>query len=262
MSIITICYNAKTEIERTMLSILNQTYLYIEYIVIDGGSKDGTVDVINRYKDRLSYFVSEPDKGIYDAMNKGVKVATGEWVLFINGGDALLCNDTLETFFASYEDKGEALITGNIRFLKNGMYLDKTPHILEQSLFEAMPMYHPSTFIRREVHAIILYDTKYRLSADYNFFLALLIKGYRYKYIPQIIAMFDYSQGASTDNLGKALLENISIVSSYGASKVVVNQYKKKLTQYRIRKILYLIPAVKRMRDKRIIKKEGWQQLS
>lgn len=85
--IITVCYNAQKDIEKTVLSVLGQTYPNYEYIVIDGGSTDGTIDIIRRYKNRLACFVSEPDDGIYDAMNKGIMAATGEWINFINAGD-------------------------------------------------------------------------------------------------------------------------------------------------------------------------------
>jgi len=82
ISIITVCYNVKDSIEETFLSIFNQTYKNVELIVIDGGSVDGTLDVINKYRDKISHFVSEPDKGIYDAMNKGIDYVTGDFVLF------------------------------------------------------------------------------------------------------------------------------------------------------------------------------------
>src|SRR5438105_14705 len=96
ISIITVVYNNVANIEVTILSILNQTYKNIEYIVIDGGSTDGTLDVIKKYKDKISFWVSEKDNGIYDAMNKGIKVATGEWINFINSGDSYFDNDVLE----------------------------------------------------------------------------------------------------------------------------------------------------------------------
>ena len=87
ITIITVAYNAVKDIENTILSVLNQTYPNIEYIIIDGGSTDGTLDIIKKYEDKISYWVSEPDKGIYDAMNKGTLKATGVWLNFMNAGD-------------------------------------------------------------------------------------------------------------------------------------------------------------------------------
>ena len=84
ISIVTVSYNAVATIEQTILSVINQTYPNIEYIIIDGGSKDGTIDIIRKYADQIAYWVSEPDEGIYDAMNKGIKIATGEWINFMN----------------------------------------------------------------------------------------------------------------------------------------------------------------------------------
>ena len=88
ISVVTVSYNAVATIEQTLLSVINQTYPNIEYIIIDGGSTDGTVDIIKKYADEIVYWISEPDKGIYDAMNKGIKKANGEWINFINAGDS------------------------------------------------------------------------------------------------------------------------------------------------------------------------------
>ena len=83
ISVITVCYNVASSIEKTMLSVLNQTYKNLEYIIIDGNSTDGTVDIIKRYAERLTFWISEPDNGIYDAMNKGIVKATGEFLIFM-----------------------------------------------------------------------------------------------------------------------------------------------------------------------------------
>ena len=95
ISVITVAYNASRYIETTILSVINQTYSNIEYIIIDGGSTDGTVDIIKKYSNKISYWISEPDKGIYDAMNKGINKATGEWINFMNAGDTFHNPDTL-----------------------------------------------------------------------------------------------------------------------------------------------------------------------
>ena len=98
ISIITVCYNIKDEIERTCESIISQTANNYEWIVVDGGSIDGTVDILNKYKDKMSVFISEKDTGIYNAMNKGIKRATGEWCIFMNGGDCFASKISLKNF--------------------------------------------------------------------------------------------------------------------------------------------------------------------
>ena len=98
ISIVTVSFNAVKTIEQTILSVINQTYENIEYIIIDGGSTDGTIDIIKKYEDQISYWVSEKDKGIYDAMNKGIDIATGDYVYFIQSADVLnknILNETL-----------------------------------------------------------------------------------------------------------------------------------------------------------------------
>ena len=95
-SVITVCYNAEATIEDTIQSVISQTYHHVEYIIIDGASKDHTMDIVNRYRDRIAIVVSEPDKGIYDAMNKGISLATGNYLCFLNAGDSFHEDDTLQ----------------------------------------------------------------------------------------------------------------------------------------------------------------------
>ena len=104
ISVVTVSYNAVSTIEQTILSVINQTYPNVEYIIIDGGSTDGTVDIIKKYADKIAYWVSEPDKGIYDAMNKGVVVATGEWINFMNAGDIFTDSDVIDKLLHRISD--------------------------------------------------------------------------------------------------------------------------------------------------------------
>ena len=103
-SIITVCYNAQAVIEDTIQSVISQTYHHVEYIIIDGASKDHTMNIVNRYRDRITSIVSEPDKGLYDAMNKGIKLATGDYLCFLNAGDSFHEDDTLQRMVHSIRE--------------------------------------------------------------------------------------------------------------------------------------------------------------
>ena len=104
ISVVTVCYNSVDTIEETMLSVLNQTYSDVEYIIIDGGSTDGTVDIIKKYADRIAYWVSEPDNSIYDAMNKGIAVATGDYINFMNSGDSFASKDSISNVLTNIKE--------------------------------------------------------------------------------------------------------------------------------------------------------------
>lgn len=194
ITVVTVCYNAVNELEETMLSVLNQTYDNIEYIVIDGGSTDGTVDIIKKYADRLAYWVSEPDKGIYDAMNKGISVATGEWINFMNAGDRFYDEGTIERMSLSFCEKetiyyGDAWIhsIGKKYWGRFSSWKLATGNICHQAIF------YPSSLLKQN-----LFDTSYCIFADYVFNLDAW-KKYPFEYVPRIICRYDFG-GASTLN--------------------------------------------------------------
>lgn len=161
ISVVTVCYNAADTIEKTMLSVLNQTYHDIEYIIIDGGSTDGTVEIIRKYADRIAYWVSEPDKGIYDAMNKGIKVATGEWINFMNAGDEFVDEGVIEKLFQNRTIDTVGVVFGDTLFIHKSK--QKIVKFGDDPHHKIMPSCHQSIFCRRILLARILFDLRYKI---------------------------------------------------------------------------------------------------
>ena len=146
ISVVTVCYNAVDCIEQTMLSVLDQTYHDIEYIIIDGGSTDGTVDIIKKYADRLAYWISEPDKGIYDAMNKGIAVATGDYINFMNAGDTFRDQSSIYTYVDVIKPESE-IIYGDVIIKYHSRFQYRKPLWLDH-LSECLPFCHQSVIVK------------------------------------------------------------------------------------------------------------------
>lgn len=198
ISVVTVCYNAVKEIEKTILSVLNQTYPNIEYIVIDGGSTDGTVDVIKKYVDRLAYWVSEPDKGIYDAMNKGIKVATGEWIGFLNAGDWYYKDDSLDNMINKHHNNRAGVIYGYlIHHFPYGDFVRK--HIPLENFNRCMPIGHPATIVRLSLIKEKGFNLKYKIAGDYDMLYSLYLKGHEFESVPVLITVFDSYGGVSNN---------------------------------------------------------------
>jgi len=195
LSIITINYNNRDGLRKTIESVVNQTYRDFEYIIIDGGSTDGSVDVIREYADKIDYWVSEKDKGIYNAMNKGVAVAHGEYTQFLNSGDYLCDKDVLEKVFS--HNFTEDIVCGNIITLKGGGMIAPESVTMEYFIKGSLP--HPSAFIKRELFDTHLYDEQYKISGDWEFFIYhLIIKNASYKSINLNVTVFDTNGISST----------------------------------------------------------------
>ena len=193
LSIITVVYNNVRDIERTMLSVLNQSYAHIEYIVVDGASSDGTLEIIQRYQDRLSKVVSEKDAGIYDAMNKGLALASGDYVLFMNSGDELYAPDTVEIVFATAPN-ADIYYGETEMFNEAWQSIGKRRHSVPekftwQSFRFGMTISHQAIYIRRTLTEP--YDRQYELSADIDWILtaakkaktSVKVSGYVAKYL-------------------------------------------------------------------------------
>ncbi len=173
LSVITIVYNNALAIERTMLSVLNQTYSNIEYIIIDGGSTDGTIEIIQKYSDQLAYFVSEHDKGLYDAMNKGLAVATGDYVLFMNSGDEVYALETVAEVFAS-APSGDIYYGETEMFDEDwkslGQRRHRAPEHFDWHSFKfGMNVSHQAIYIKRSLTEP--YDLQYKYSSDIDWII-------------------------------------------------------------------------------------------
>lgn len=187
ITVVTVCFNAVDVIEKTILSVINQTYSNVEYILIDGHSSDGTVDIIKKYADRISKWISEPDKGIYDAMNKGIKLATGEWINFMNAGDCFVNENVIANVVSALQD-GHDVVFGNtimvngrhMKLSKGQLYPDRFPQIGHQSSFV-------KTSLMKENH----YNTRYIISADFDFLYKMYKEGKDFFYIDTEVALYN-----------------------------------------------------------------------
>jgi len=216
LSVITICYNIKDEIERTCESIVNQTNKNFEWIVVDGGSTDGTVEILNKYKKHIDVLISEPDKGIYNAMNKGIKRATGEFLNFMNGGDCFASSQVVDDFLKQDTD-GVDIFYGNINVISNGSktYLSSYPHKLEKLWFCKHCIGHQATFIRRELFEKYgLYNEQYRIVSDWEKWIIFIINRCVFEQWNYVVADF-YDGGVGSTLSPRHIQERKEIEQKY-----------------------------------------------
>ncbi len=199
ISIITICFNEEEDIKETIESVISQTYTNKEYIVIDGGSKDNTLKIVKNYYKNINILISEKDKGIYDAMNKGISIATGDWILFVNGGDRLFSNDVLERVFNKYINSYSSVIYGDIVLKKPDNKLEVIKK-KEYPLFNIpnMPSGHGSCLVKSEYLKFLYFNAKYKISGDIDFFKRLYTINNNYQYVNVPISIFKSHGGVST----------------------------------------------------------------
>ena len=193
ISIVTVVYNGEEFLEETIQSVINQSYANVEYIIIDGGSTDGTIDIIKKYEDKIDYWVSEKDNGIYDAMNKGIKVANGDWIYFLGADDILynILNDLIKEF-----DTEKDAIYGDV-------YMPKKHKLYNGKFSKFNLMFnnicHQAIFYNKKIFKNKKFDLKYKILADYALNLSIFTSD-KFIYYPVLVANYNDKGGVSSNN--------------------------------------------------------------
>lgn len=267
ISIITVTYNAGGFLEQTIQSVLKQTYANFEYIIIDGGSTDNTLDIIKQYENNIDFWCSEPDEGIYDAMNKGIALSSGELVGLINAGDSYLPDALISLVEKYFPSNDLSVYYGDIyRYYPDADIQIKVDASLEDLKY-SMTISHQAMFVTK--HTYIkhgLYPVNYKLSADYAYALSLLLAKADFKYLSATIAAFQ-TGGVSDTKLIQSRIESIRIHFNLnsGSKYYATARYIKEIFRYYFYK-LFLVSLLGEKkaalwRRERLAKKFAYQQI-
>lgn len=210
ISVVTVCRNAADALKITHRSVLEQTFADMEYIVVDGNSFDSTVDFLEK-ANGVTQWISEPDKGIYDAMNKGTQMASGDWVVFMNAGDRFASADTLTRLAKDIEAIGEDtdVIYGDVLKLESGeLHCFKAG---ETRNMHRMFFCHQSALTRREALLSHPFDIRHRYSADFKLYKQLINEGRGFKKVDYPVAIFD-TGGVSNTRRSAGLADNMRVI--------------------------------------------------
>jgi len=218
VSIITVAFNSAKTIEGTIQSVLSQDYPDIEYIVVDGGSTDGTVPIIERYQNRITKWISEKDRGMYDAMNKGIAMATGDVIGILNSDDIYMNTHVISDLMALMQAKKAQVVFADLILVDQNddnkilRYYDSSHFHPNKFQHGWMPA-HPTVFVKRELYDVVgPFSTTYQIAADYEMLIRILaIQRARYAYLPKPVVRMR-SGGASTAGLSRNWILNKEIV--------------------------------------------------
>ena len=231
VSIITVVYNNKDTIKDAIESVLNQTYKNIEYIIVDGGSTDGTVNIIKNYEDKIDKFISEKDNGIYDAMNKGIKLASGDIVGILNSDDFYASNNIIEKVVNEFIEKKVDSVYGDLVYVdakntdKIVRYWRSKP--FKEGLFKkGWHPPHPTFFVRKEIYNKCgLFNLNFKIAADYELMLRFLEKcKISSSYIPQVLVKMRIG-GESNKNIKNIIKANIECLKAWEVNDLTVNYF-------------------------------------
>ena len=229
-SIITVTYNAEKVLEDTIQSVIFQTYRNVEYIIVDGASKDHTLEIVNKYHDRINKVISETDKGLYDAMNKGIQLATGDYLCFLNAGDKFHDSETLQKIVHTLKGQelpdviyGETAIVDEEGHFLHMRRLSTPAHLNWKSFKQGMLVCHQAFFANRELAINHLYDLQYRFSADFDWCIRIMKKA---KCLHNTrLTLIDYlNEGMTTKNHKASLKERFCIMAKhYGLISTILH---------------------------------------
>lgn len=260
LSVITVCYNCCEKLRKTIESIYEQENIgnNLEYIIIDGKSTDGTDVYAKKELEKISLknvktkFVSEKDNGIYDAMNKGIRFATGEWVLLLNAGDVFHSSESIKCLIEFLNNSSADIVYTDYYRVNN--YIKKKIIISDiEKIKETMIFCHQAVIVKRKVYLVENYDVRYRLVADYNFLLKCYLNDYKYEHFSYYLVDYDI-EGESAKRMIETYKEIYKVRKEILNIKCNVSETAKYLLGILKRKILSIIPQSLRWRLYRIIK--------
>jgi glycosyltransferase involved in cell wall biosynthesis len=228
ISIITVCYNAADCITETLQSACSQSYPNIELVIVDGGSTDNTLDCLKPFADKIATLISEKDEGIYDAMNKGIKRAQGEWVYFLNAGDRFYNNQVVADVFSTPIPSDCGLIYGKVKTINEPTgvnYVAGGPVSLND-FYSRYPINHQATFTRRTVFELLgYYDTTYKLAADTEWFVRIFKSEHiKAQFVDVIVSYYDIP-GASYHKRMQGYMEYLRFSRRHFPFPVIVKNY-------------------------------------
>jgi len=206
ITIVTVVFNGAATLERTLQSVLNQTYGDIEYVVIDGGSSDGTIDIIQKYADGIDYWISEADSGIYDAMNKGVAASSGDYILFLNADDCFNSSSIVSLVASAIlnDTPPRALYYGDVVYGNGKCFFSR----MSAALLVINTIHHQGAFYRRELFSNFKYDASLTIGSDYELNLKIFLNKRSTRKIPAIIAVCEALGISQTAPMLKVNYEN------------------------------------------------------
>jgi glycosyltransferase len=229
VSIITVTLNAASTIEDTITRVLAQTYKNVEYIIVDGGSKDGTMDIVNKYKAKIAKVISEPDKGLYDGMNKGIKLATGDLIGILNADDIYAHDLVIENTVKKIKETGADLCYSDLVYV-NRDNTDKVVRYWKSGTYDLRSFEkgwippHPTVFIKREIYEKYgVFDLSLKVVADHEILCRFMCK-HKVKscYIPEVSTKMRLG-GASSKNLTNYLKQNLAIIKAMRKNQIPVS---------------------------------------
>jgi glycosyltransferase involved in cell wall biosynthesis len=228
VSLITVCYNSAKTIEDTLKSVESQSYPNIEYIVIDGGSKDNTNKIVSKYKDFVTYHISEPDDGLYDAMNKGVQVATGDIVGILNSDDVLADEFVIEKIAAGFSDVNVDAVYSDLIYVSEND-LNKPTRLYSSKVFSkrmirfGIMLPHPTFYVKKECYMQLgLYKTDYRVAADFELLTRFISQGIKIHRLP-FISVKMREGGVSSSGILWRIHQNFEIVRACRDNSIYTN---------------------------------------
>lgn len=224
VSIVTVVYNSVADIEATIRNVLDLSYSKLQYIIIDGGSSDGTLEILEKYKKKIDVVISEPDKGIYDAMNKSVDYCRGEWIGFMNSGDIFNSNTTIEEVFQDFAfDEDEVLIYGKHKVAYGKKIVLKSTRPLAE-LWKGMTIQHQSIFMKKSLLQKYPFNLDYKFAADFDLVLNCYTRGLGIRFVDLFVSIVA-ANGVSESNSTKTYTEFKNIALRYGSEKNYIARY-------------------------------------